>query len=81
MHVHNSADIRLFSNDDLVTLEYNDAVILTFTPDDPDLISTLGAAGQYIRNNATVKIIDDDRKLKKPSISLMMITFLTQISL
>ena len=62
MHVHNSADIRLFSNDDLVTLEYNDAVILTFTPDDPDLISTLGAAGQYIRNNATVKIIDDDRK-------------------
>ena len=49
------------TNDD-IALEFNDTVILTFTPDDPDLISSLETAGEYIRDTATVKIIDNDCK-------------------
>ena len=56
-------DVRLLTYDDNITLEYDDSVILTFTPNDPDLISSLEAAGEYIRDTATINIRDIDRKL------------------
>ena len=48
---------------DNISLEYDDTVILTFTPDDPSLISSLETAGEYIRDTATINIIDNDCKL------------------
>ena len=49
-------------NDD-ISLEYNESIILRFTtPDDPNLIDDLATRGQYIRDTARVNIIDNDRK-------------------
>ena len=56
----NEAEVRLFTSNDQITLEYDDSVILTFTPDNPLLIPGLEAEGEYIRHTATVHIIDDD---------------------
>ena len=56
------AEVSLFAYDDDVTLEYNDSVMLTFTPDDVDLIASIEAAGEFIRYYTTVNIIDNDRK-------------------
>ena len=60
--VTNSAEIRLFTTNDEITLEYDDRVLLMFTPDDPGLIPGLEGAGEYMRDTATVHIIDNDRK-------------------
>ena len=60
--VLNSTVIRLFTSNDEITLEYDDSVILTFTPNNPALISGLEAQGEYIRDTATVQITDDDSK-------------------
>ena len=62
IRVINTAEVHLLTYDDDITLEYDDSVILTFTPNDPDLIPSLEAAGEYIRNTATVKIRDNDSK-------------------
>ena len=60
----NDIAIQLFSKNDDITLEYNDTVILKFIvyPGLAGLIQQLEAAGEYIRDTATVDIIDDDRK-------------------
>ena len=60
----NDIAIQLFSRDDYITLEYNDTVILRFisNPAITGLIQQLEAAGEYIRDTATVDIIDNDRK-------------------
>ena len=58
----NEAEIRLFTINDEITLEYDDRVILSFTPDNPALIPGLEAEGEYIRDTATVQIIDGDGK-------------------
>ena len=60
--VSNSVEIRLFTSNDETTLEYDDRVILTFTPDNPALISGLEAQGEYTRDTVTVQIIDSDSK-------------------
>ena len=60
--VGNTTAVHLLPYDDDITLEYDDSVILTFTPNDPDLISSLEAAGEYIRDTATVNIRDNDSK-------------------
>ena len=57
-----SADIRLFTANDEVTLEYEDRVRLDFYPTTADLITGLEAVGEYVRNTAIVNIIDDDCK-------------------
>ncbi|CAI8012408.1 hypothetical protein GBAR_LOCUS7955 [Geodia barretti] len=57
-----NAEIRLFAANDDITLEYDDRVLLRFTPDIPDLIPGLEANGEYIRDTATVNIIDKDCK-------------------
>ena len=56
----NAADIHLFITNDDVTLEYDDKVGLTFTPDSPDLITDTENQGMYIRATATVNIVDND---------------------
>ena len=61
----NEADIRLFTTNDDTTLEYDDSVILTFTPGNPDVIDGLEGAGEYVRNSAIVNIIDNDSKCYK----------------
>ena len=43
------------TTNDEVTLEYDDRVILRFTPDNPGLIPGLEGMGQYIRDAATVQ--------------------------
>ena len=59
---YSTAEIRLFTSNDETTLEYDDSVILTFTPDNSALIPGLQAVGEYIRDTATVNIIDKDSK-------------------
>ena len=58
----NETEIRLFTSNDEITLEYDDRVILSFTPDNPALITGLEADGEYVRDTATVHIIDNDSK-------------------
>ena len=60
--VMNNAQVHIFTTNDGITLEYDDSIILVFTPDDPALIPGFEAAGEYIRDTATVNIIDDDSK-------------------
>ena len=62
--MENSTDIRLFTTNDEVTLEYEDTVILRFTPQISalDLVKSVEGAGEYIRDTSTVFIIDNDRK-------------------
>ena len=57
-----SADIRLFTTDDNITLEYDDTVILRFTPDNSSFIPGVEGAGEFIRDTAVVNIIDNDSK-------------------
>ena len=54
--------VHLILIDDFTTLEYDDRVMLTFTPMLPSLFSFLEAEGEFIRNIAIVSIIDNDSK-------------------
>ena len=58
----NMAEIRLFTTNDEVTLEYNDTVILRFTPGSDRLIPGVESFGEFIRDTATVNIVDNDSK-------------------
>ena len=58
----NSAEICLFTSNDVLTLEYNDTVLLRFAPDSLILIPGVENAGEYVRDTATVYIIDNDSK-------------------
>ena len=60
----NDIDIQLFSRNDDITLEYNDTVVLRFivNPGLAGLIQHIEAAGEYLRDNAIVNIIDNNRK-------------------
>ena len=62
IRVINTTEVSLLTFDDDITLEYDDTVTLTFTSDDPGLISSLETAGEYIRDTTTVNIIDNDCK-------------------
>ena len=58
----NETEIRLFTSNDETTLEYDDSVILTFTPDNPLFIDGLEAQVEYVRDSVIVHIIDNDSK-------------------
>ena len=60
--VINSTEIHLFLTDDEITLEYDDRVLLRFIADNPALIPSLENTGEYVRDTATVFIVDDDCK-------------------
>ena len=57
-----SAEIRLFTANDEVTLEYDDRVQLNFNPTAAGLITGLESLGEYVRSTAIVNIIDSDCK-------------------
>ena len=65
-HIHsvNTTGISIVMVDDKITLEYNDTILLTFTPDDHNIITDVERKGEYVRNTATVYIIDNDCKSK-----------------
>ena len=50
----NSVPVRLFTSNDDVTLEYDDYVIITFTPENPAIIEALEVEGEYIKNTTIV---------------------------
>ena len=56
------AEIRLFTANDEITLEYDDRILLTYIPSDSRLIPGVEGAGEYIRNTAIFRIIDNDSK-------------------
>ena len=56
----NETEIRLFTSNDQIALEYDDSIILIFTPDNPVFINGLEGLGEYIRDTAIVNIIDND---------------------
>lgn len=68
-------EIRLFTTNDEITLEYEDSVILTFTPEIPGLIVGLENEGVFIRDTAIVNIIDNDRK--DQSVLVIAFTYLS----
>ena len=55
-------EIRLFTSNDQITLEYEDRIKLVFTPNNPALIPALEYEGEYIRDTAIVIIIDNDSR-------------------
>ena len=57
-----STDIRLFTLNDEFTLEYDDKVLLRFTPASAIFIPSLASNYEYIRDTAIVNIIDKDCK-------------------
>ena len=58
----NSTDVHLYIRDDDITLEFNEIVVLRFTPINSTLIADIESAGEYIRDTANVHIIDNDSK-------------------
>ena len=59
----NTTEIQFFTQEDEIALEYEDRVLLIFTPYISNLESVVEGYGEYIRDTATINIIDDDRKL------------------
>lgn len=58
----NHTEVRFFTTNDEVTLEYDDTVTLKILSDFPGLGSSLEMFKEYLRESATVNIIDNDRK-------------------
>ena len=54
--------IELRTRNDDITLEYDDTIILVFTPDEDALIEFYEGEGEYIRDSVVVHIVDKDRK-------------------
>lgn len=65
-----STEIRFYSSRDLVTLEYDDTVILKFTSDHPHLNSGLEMEGEFLRDSVTVNIIDNNSECINALISV-----------
>ena len=57
------AEFQMSAVDDVITLEYNDRIVLMYTPSVAGLIGRVEGAGEYVRNTAIVRIIDNDSKL------------------
>ena len=62
-----STNVCLFIMNDEITLEYEDRVLLRFTPTHVNLVPSLERNFEYIRDTAVVNIIDSDRKCPFPS--------------
>lgn len=56
--------IRLFTTNDEITLEYDDTISLMYSPPPqlPNLVEIFENMGEFIRNIASVTIIDNDRE-------------------
>ena len=58
--VTTSISFILNTIDDVISLEYNEQVILSYAPNPPVLIDLIEEAGEFIRNIAPVTIKDND---------------------
>ena len=58
----NNPIIRLSVLDDDTTLEYDERIILIFSPDVPGFIGMVEEFDEYIRDTAIVNVIDNDGK-------------------
>ena len=58
---NNATNIRVLPVNDEITLEYDDRLLLRFTPDGT-VLSGLANMFEYIRDTAVVNIIDNDCK-------------------
>ena len=67
------AMIELRTRNDIVTLEYDDTVILFFSPDEPDLIELYESEGEYIREHVVINIVDSDRESTKKSLQCLLV--------
>ena len=56
------ATIPLLATNDGITLEYNDSVVMTFSPTIASITQVLKDAGEFLRDTAIVNIIDMDCK-------------------
>lgn len=56
------ADIRLYTRNDLASLEHGERIVLTFTTDNTILKAGLERLGEFLRDSAIVNIIDTDCK-------------------
>ena len=57
------SDVRLDASNDDVTLEIGDTVILKLDPTDANIVNRVEGQGQFLRDTATVTILDNDCKL------------------
>ena len=55
-----ATSVTFITWDDEISLEYDDSVNLTFTPENQHLLDGIEAAGEFVRHAATVNIIDTD---------------------
>ena len=62
------SDVRLDASNDDVTLEYGDTVILRLDPTDANIVDLVEGQGQFLRDTATVTILDNDCKQPLQSI-------------
>ena len=56
------ARVELTTIHDAISLEYNDTVLLLFSPEESNLIEFYESEGEYIRDIVTVYIIEIDSK-------------------
>ena len=62
------SDVRLDASNDDVTLEIGDTVILKLDPTAADIVNLVEGQGQFLRDTATVTILDNDCKQPLQSI-------------
>ena len=58
--------------DDDVALEYDDRIVLTYVPENVNLFEGIEEAGEYIRNTTLVIIKDNDSRLLKFVLKLIV---------
>ena len=56
------SDVRLDASNDDVTLEIGDTVILRLDTSIPNIVDLVEQQGQFLRENATVTLLDNDCK-------------------
>ena len=59
---NNSVRISLLASIDDISLEIGDRINLMFRPEDPSFVQDIENNGEFIRDTATVNIIDINRK-------------------
>ena len=67
---NNSVQISLFASIDDISLEIGDRINLMFRPEDPSVVQDIENNGEFIRDTATVNIIDINRKYNYVSVNL-----------
>ena len=75
----NYMEIILFPVDDEITLEYDDQILLRFTPNDSNIVSALENGFEYIRDSAIVNIIDNDSEWVNYLVALFIASLLCSV--